>query len=347
MALDIYSTRAQLKALELMPREYSFLADTFATQGEAVEDERAIYDYKKGVRRMAPFVVNGAGGVLMERDGFETREIGFCRIAPERIITSHDINKRGFGEDVLGAMTPEQRERRMLAKDLIEMRAAIQRRIEWMVRQVLLTGKLEIFRYTREGRDKNTTKLADYQFTNVYTPSTAWNQAGAKIEYDMRKMFDLVYDGLGYVEVMVMDPEAAEAMLSDETLARHLDVRNMDVGKINTRYRGQGVRFLGWSGDGIEMYSFAGKFTDDDGQVKPQLPPGTVIAGSRNMLNLPFGPVTQVEGTGANAAHRTYIRREVPLRYGSEESDAIKNRLTSCPTVVPFNVDAWAVANVL
>ena len=347
MPFDIYDTRAQLKAIEMMEREYSFLYDTFVANTGAVEDEKAIYDYRKSSRRMAPVVHKGTGGVLMEREGFETREIGFCKIAPERIVTSPDINKRGFGESVLGALTPEQREKKLFAKDMTEMRAAIQRRREWMARQVLLNGRLEVFRYTREGRDKETTMVADYGFTNRFTPATAWNEAGAKIDSDMHRMFDVVYDGLGYVDVIVMAPDAAEAMLSNSAYAKQFDGKNIDMGKINTRYKGQGVRFIGWNSDGVEMYSFSGKYTDDDNTVKPQLPSGTVIAGARGMLNDPHGPITQVEGTGSSAAHKTYIKREVPLRYGSEESDAIKNRLTSCPTIVPFNVDAWVIANVL
>lgn len=347
MPFDINSTRAQLRAIELMPRVYSFLADTFAVDGGAVEDDKAIYDYRKGELQMAPFVVPGTGGVVLSRDKFETREIGFCQIAPERIVADEDINQRSFGENVLGAMTPEQRARKMYAKDATDMRAAIQRRREWMARQVLTTGKLEIFRYTREGRDKHTSMIADYNFTNHFTPANVWSGSDAKVDYDMRKMFDLVYDGLGYVDVIVMDPEAAEAMLSNSQYVKQLDIRNIDMGEINTRYRGQGVRFLGHNSDGVEMYSCSGRFIDDDGLMKPLLDKGTVIAGSRGILNMPHGPVTQVEGVGSSATHKTYIKKEVPLRYGSEESNAVKNRITSRPTVVPFNVDAWAVAHVL
>ena len=54
--MDIYSTRAQLAAIELMPREYSALFDFFAKDQGAVDDEKAIYDYMKGSRRMAPTV---------------------------------------------------------------------------------------------------------------------------------------------------------------------------------------------------------------------------------------------------------------------------------------------------
>ncbi len=146
MPLDIYSTRAQLAAIEVLPREYSFLYDLFAADMGAVEDEKAIYDFKKGVQRMAPFVVPGTGGVLMERDGYETLEIGFPTIAPERLLGKNDITNRFFGENVLGAMNPQQRAKKQMTQDLIDMRKAIQRRREWMVAMVLLTGKGNSFK---------------------------------------------------------------------------------------------------------------------------------------------------------------------------------------------------------
>ncbi len=345
--MDIYSTRAQLAAIDLMPREYSVLYDFFAHDAGTVEDDKAIYDYRKGSRRMAPTVHPGTGGVLMERDGFETREIGFCQIAPERIIEDQNLKGRMFGERVLGAMTPQERERKLLARDLMEMRKAIQRRREWMVRQVLLTGKLSIFTYTNEGRGVNPTMIADYGFTNNFVPDTTWDQAGAKIEDDMQEIFDLVYDGLGTVDKIVMASDVASAVLHNDAFMKQYDRRNEEAGKINTKYRGSGLRFIGTNADGVELYSLSGTFVDDDGQVKKLIPDGKLIAGSSDILNIFHGPVTQVEETGSNAQHKTYIKKEVPLRYGSIDGNSIKNRLTSCPTVVPANVDGWAVATVL
>lgn len=347
MALDIYSTAAQLKAIELMPREYSALYDFFAREAGAVEDDKAIYDFRKGSRRMAPTIRPGAGGVLMDRDGYETREVGFCCIAPERIIEDTNLKGRIFGEAVLGAMTPAEREKKMLAQDLMDMRKAIQRRYEWMVRQVLLTGKLEIFNYTNEGRNAEATMVADYGFSNFYTPDNTWSSASADINGDMQAIFDLVYDGGGYVDRIFMAPNVAAAMIADGDYIKTYDGRNIDMGKINTQYRGSGIRFIGWNADGVEMYSLSGKFIDDDGQAKAIIPAGKLIAGSAEALNVYFGPVTQVEETGMNAQHKTYIKKMVPLRYGSIDGNSIKNRLTSCPTVVPENVDGWAVATVL
>jgi hypothetical protein len=345
--MDIYSTRAQLAAIELMPREYSALFDFFAHDAGTVEDDKAIYDYKKGSRRMAPTVHPGTGGVIMERDGYETREIGFCCVAPERIIEDQNLKGRIFGERVLGAMTPQEREKKLLARDLLDMRKASQRRYEWMVRQVLLTGKLSVFTYTNEGRGAKASMIADYGFSNTYTPDTKWDDAGAKIDYDMRTIFDLVYDGLGYVDRIFMAPDVAEAMYENSKYIKQFDGRNVDMGKLNSQYRGSGLRFIGWNSDGAEMYSLSGTFVDDDGVSKPIIPSGKLIAGSSDLMDVHFGPVTQVEETGSSAQHKTYIKKQVPLRYGSIDGNTIKNRLTSCPTVVPKNVDGWAVATVL
>lgn len=345
--MDIYSTRAQLAAIELMPREYSALFDFFCRDAGTVEDDKAIYDYRKGSRRMAPTVLPGSGGVLMERDGFETREIGFCCVAPERIIEDRNLKNRMFKEAVLGAMTPQERERKLLAQDLTDMRKAIQRRYEWMVRQVILTGTLSVFNYTNEGRGISASMVADYGFSNEYVPTTRWNQAGAKIDDDMKAIFDLVYDGLGYVDRIWMAPDVAACIRDNSDYIRLFDGRNINMGELNSKYKGSGVRFIGWNSDGVEMYSLSGSFIDDDGQSKPIIPSGTLIAGSADIVKMYFGPITQVEETGANAQHKTYIKKQVPLRYGSIESNAIKNRLTSCPTVVPENVDGWAVAQVL
>ena len=235
MPIDIYSTRAQLAAIEQLPREYSFLFDTFCADMGAVEEDKAIWDFRKGERQMAPVVHPGVGGVVMGRQGYETREIGFCTIAPERLIANPDLQKRAFGEDILGAMTPAQREKKMLVRDLVDMRKAIQRRREWMARQVLLTGKLSVFRYTNEGRDLNTTLIADYGFTQNFTPDTPWSGASAKIDSDMHEIFDLVYDGLGIVEKIVMAPDVADAMIHNSAYIKQFDSRNINMGEINTR----------------------------------------------------------------------------------------------------------------
>lgn len=57
MPIDIYSTRAQLAAIEQLPREYSFLYDTFCADMGAVEEDKAIWDYRKATARWPPLYI--------------------------------------------------------------------------------------------------------------------------------------------------------------------------------------------------------------------------------------------------------------------------------------------------
>ena len=75
MPFDIFSTRAQLAAIELMPREYSFLFDTFVQDGGAVEEEKAIFDYKKGDRQMALDELADLGPDVVEKFGSRGVEV--------------------------------------------------------------------------------------------------------------------------------------------------------------------------------------------------------------------------------------------------------------------------------
>jgi len=343
--LDIYSTRAQLAAIETLPRQYRFLTDVFAEDAGAVEDDRAIYDYRKGENLMAPVVTDDAGGVIMPRPGFSTREIGFCTVAPERLIDFNELKTRTFGENIIGGLTPEQRAKKLLARDQMELINAIEQRIAWMVRQVLLEGKLSVFRYTNEGRDLKTTLVADYGFTNTYAPETTWDQTGAKVDEDMRTIYDLVYDGGGAVEMIVMAPDVWSALQQNETFMKGFDYRRADMGNIDTKYMGQGVRFLGYNSDGVELYTFSGSFINDEGEKENYLPAGKLIAASKGVLNTFYGPVTQIDREGGDPT--TYIKKIVPLKISEVGGTSIKLRMTSRPTVVPKNVDGWAVATVL
>lgn len=342
-----FYTRAQLAALEQIPREYPFLLDTFVMDSGCVEDDKAVYDYRKKDRIMAPFVVDGAGGIPMGRDGFSVREIGFPTIAPERVINFNNISARMFGEKILGASTPAQRAKKQQAADMKEMLAAIDRRKEWMVRQILLTGKLEIFRYTNNGRDKKTSLIADYDFTNNFTPSTPWDENGSMIDDDMRRIKDMIYDGGGNLDLIVCAPDVAEAMVHNADFMKTFDYKNADMGKIKTAYRGSGLRYWGQNSEGVDLYSYTANFVDDEGQVQPMIPSGKLIAGGRQMINMLYGPVTLVKGRDENSDWETYIKKEVPQRLGNPESNQITNRITTRPTMVPFNINAWVVADVL
>lgn len=347
---DLFSTAVMLRAVEQMPRVYTFIADTFAEDGGNCEDERAMYDYRKGAQMgMAPFVVPGTGGVPINRDGYEMRQIQFSTLAPERVVTLEDVSSRMFGEAVTGAMTPEQRSKRVIARDLVELRTLVQNRRNWMAREVLLKGKLAIRRYTKDGVEKEASMIADFGFTNYYVPATAWDQPGARINYDMESVYDMVFDGLGDVDIIVMGAGVFESMMNNSDFCKTLDMDRVYMGEIATRYAGQGVRYRGTNTDGVKMISYSGHFINDNRQKEFLIPPGYILVGSsrKKPIKLMHGPIQKVQGQDENAKIHTYIKKEVPFRIGDSGSDSISTRLVSRPTVMPENVDAWAVMKVL
>lgn len=347
---DLFSTAFLLKAIEQMPRVFTFLSDTFAEDGGLCEDDRAIYDYRKGAETgLAPFVVPGTGGIDINRQGFEMREVRFSTVAPQRTVQLSDVSTRMFGEAVTGALTPEQRSKRIIARDLTELRTMVQNRRNWMVRELLLKGKLAIKRYTNAGMEKEASMLADFGFTNFYTPTTKWDQTGAKINYDMEKVFDMVYDGLGDVDTILMGAGVFEAMMENSTYAKTLDMDKVYMGEIATRYAGQGVRYRGTNSDGVRMLSYSGHFINDSGTREAMIPSGTIIMGSsrKKPVKIMHGPITKYSGMDETATLHTFIKKEVPFRIGGSQSDSISTRLVSRPTVMPENVGAWAVMNVL
>lgn len=347
---NLFSTATMLKAVEQMPREYTFLSDTFARDGEVCDDNRALYDYRRGTETgLAPFVVPGTGGVAINRDGYEMREVQFATLAPERVVTLNDISSRQFGENIMGAKTPEQRSKELIARDLKTLRGMVQNSRNWMVREVLLNGKLEIRRYLKDGREQEATLMADFGFSNVYIPDTAWDQSGAKIHYDMEKAFDIVYDGLGQVDILVMGAGVFEAMMANSDYCKTLDMDKVFMGEIATKYMGQGVRYRGTNADGVKMLSYNGHFLNFDRQQEKMIPDGWIIAGSsaNKPLKLMHGPITVTQGLDESAEFKTYIKKEVPVRKGGGDSDTVTTRLYSRPTVVPENIGAWCIMKVL
>jgi hypothetical protein len=348
--LDLYTTMTMLKAVEQMKPIPKFLGDMFVADDGTSDDDHFFYDYRKGDQTgLAPFVAPGMGGVTIGREGFEMRQVAFSRLAPQRVITMRDISVRMFGENVVGGMTPAERSKRKVAEDLKVLRTVNQNRRNWMAREVLIKGKLEITRYTHEGREKEASVIANFGFDNFYNPSTMWDQSGARFEYDIEKFTEQILEGGGDVDLIVMGPGVFDTMLENEFYLKSLDLRNADLGELATRYSGQGIFFRGLTRNGVKMVTDVAKFRNDDGNMEYEVPYGHILLGStvHKPLNFMHGPITKVKGSDDSARHETFVKKEVPFRIGDPDNDTITNRMVSCPTIIPVNVGAWGVMKVL
>ena len=336
----------QLKAIELMPTLPTFLWDMLVEDMGPVQEGEVIWDYRKGARdNMAPFVANTVGGVTLERTGFTTQRIDFPTLAPQRIVERDDIMKRSFGEAVYGGKSPEQRARELVASDLKVLKDSITLRLEWMTAELLTTGKLTLPTYTQEGELKSA-QVADFGFTNKSELSVKWSDPAADIFADLDDMYDEVTEGLGNITTLIMAPDVAAAIVNNEKfMARH-DVRNAYFGQLYPKYtQVEGVKYIGTTGTGLEMYSYARKYVTEEGEIKPYIPAGQIFGVAPKIFRAYFGPITMIEKDGQ--PFRTYVAREVPYRNSYSKSNTEVQRVYSRPVLMPYNVDGWVQRKVL
>lgn len=342
---NIYETKTMLKAINLMKPLRTFLKDTFFGQPDTFLTEKVEVDVKKGRRRMAPFVAPRVGGIVMVRDGFETKTISTPKIAPERLLTIDDITKRGAGENVYSLRSPEERAREMLATDLVELDEFITRREEWMCREVLLNGKVLIQEQTDNG--KTIEREVDFHFDNKLALSAGdlWSSETSDPIEDLKTMKSAIVQKSGKnPDIVIMAADAVNAFIKHPKVKELFNLLNMKFGVIEPSIKIDGTTFYGKLPElGVEIYTYDEWFVDENEEETPMIPDGTVIMLSKDTGKTAYGAVTQME----KEDFVTYEGTRVPKQYSDQKNDSKMLRVTSRPVPVPYDVDSWYVATVL
>ena len=344
--MGLYDTRTMLTAIEQTKPVFTFLRDTFFSETETLLTEIAEVDVKKGKRKLAPFVSPRVGGKILTREGFKASQIKTPKIAPERVITIDDINKRTLGENIYSSKTPAERSRILLANDLIELDEAITRREEWMCAKILTEGAINI-------KTDDAEYKVDYNFTNIIKLDTAkkWNNAnyakGVNPYEDLkswRKEYIIKKSGMT-PDICVLADDVLPAFIASPDVQKMLDLQRLNIGAIEPTYKGQGLTFVGKLPElGLELYTYTEFYLDDETEEdKPMIPSGKVLMGSKGMGKRYYGAVTQLE----NGTFITYEGIRVPKHFTDDKNEIEKLRLTSRPLPAPKDADGWLIANVL
>lgn len=143
MPINLDDTRTLLQAIERTHLPTTALIDTFFPVAKTFLTTSVDMEYRKGGRKMAPFVVPGSKGINLGRTGSQLRSYKAPLMRPKRTIEASDIERRGFGEDIYSQRTPEQRAQELRAHDMAELIDSCIRRQEWMAAQLLINGSYE------------------------------------------------------------------------------------------------------------------------------------------------------------------------------------------------------------
>ncbi len=317
-----------------------FFTNFFPTRNTHLTEELKV-QVKKGKIKMAPFVAPRVGGVIMARQGWRSFSVTPPRISIDKPITIDDLMKKTLGETVISTLTPAERALKLLADDLNESMASIEGRIEWMCRQIMLTGNINV-EDIESGVDVN----IDYNFTNVIELSTGatWDSDDANPLDDILELRESIVTKSGVnPNNCILGRKARKAFLNNKKVREELDIRRISRGEITIRLIDEALTFIGEI-DGVQYYSYIESFLNDNNEEEQMMPENKVLLTAAVNGSVEFGAVTYVND---NKDYETYASEFVPKEIVDVDNDIKKLRLTSKPIPVPFDVDSWGVITVV
>lgn len=344
--LNFFDTYIMIAIMEEVTPRATFFRDRYFTTGEndIIAADKVLVEYRKGDRRMAPFVSRRVGDIPMDRRGYTVSEYEPAYIAPSRLLTMDDLRKRGFGEALYARSTPAERAARLIRDDLTDLENFIVRHEEWMCAQVMINNACEMQTYvdaTTEGEKLFVNYYDGPVSEHTFTVANKWDSGTGNYRFDVRAMCRMLSKrGLPAADLL-LGSDVADFISEDKRTAELLD-KNSGIFLGNgireqlTAY--DGVTFMGvlsFGGHNLNVFSVDERYLDDDDVDKPMLAPKDVIVTAPNCGSLKYGQITQID-FGA-IAPTTYSARRVPKLVVDQENDQRKLRSGTRPLAVPKN----------
>lgn len=337
-----YTTREMMEALDLTPPVRTFFQRTFFPGEQTHVTEKVEFDVRKGKRIMAPFVSPRRGGKVITRQGWKTNQFTTPKLAPERPLTIDDISHRAIGENLYSQKTPAEREDELLSRDMTDLEESIARRKEWMCRQILYEGKVDVVD-EEEGVDVQ----IDFGFRNIVVlgEDEWWSLATVNPLIVLRETRKKIIQAVGSApDIAVFSSDVIEAFVTNPFVKTAMDLLNYKNIVIEPRVVDPALTFYGRIAElDLDIYTYDEWFLNDKGEDESMVPAGTVLLGhSTGEGQIEYGLVTQME----DKVFRSYEGKLVPKVWADENSEVKKVRLTSRPLPRPFDVESWAVIQV-
>lgn len=357
MPFNFYDTHTLLTSVQQLPPLHTFLLDRYFPTNEATDifaTDDVLVEYRKGHKKASPFVAPRKGGITILRDGYTMRRFTPSYIAPKRPLTIDDLRKRGFGEALYPTLTPQQRQGVIMLGDLDELRDMNRRRKEAMAAQVIFTNACLMDEYVDDFHNFQEREVRYYDGESnpaVYTPEEDWTTteaSGKQIINDVAAMVSMLTSrGLAATDVLVA-PDVADIILSNEWLLKLLDNRNYQIGGVDPESLPTGatrICRLNIKGHMMDFLSYEDTYTEVDGTVTPYIPAGTIAVGAPAAGRTVYGAITQVEQ--ADGEFHTYAAMDVP-KYLSDATHNVRElTLSSAPLCMPNNENPFITAKVV
>ena len=351
MPMDIYSTAVLVGVVPNLKLSQNWLLDRFFPNVVTSDSEFVAIDVDVGKRRMSPFVSPLVAGKLVEGRKVQTNQFKPAYIKDKRAPDLRRPVRRQIGERIGGELTGAEREMANLQLEMADQIDMLNRRLEWMAAQTLLSGTVTI-----QG-DGFPTSVVDFgrdaALTIALSAGVKWTAAnigspdspGAVspvADLDSWAVTVLQKSG-GVVTDVVFTNKAWQAFIKDPVLK----TANWYPGaggqgnsvQLGTQVQ-RGAQFKGVWGQ-YNLWLYNDWYVDDNNVEQPMLPDGSVIVAGPDLMGtrafgqildpdfaygpLPYAPKSWVE---KDPAQRLLLMQSAPIVIPSRVNAAL------CATVV-------------
>lgn len=344
-SLNFFDTYTLMAILREYAPVQTFFRDRYFGTGE--EDifgsDKVLAEYKKGSQKMAAFVSRRAGDIPMEREGYEIHEYAPAYIAPSRLLTLDELNKRGFGEAIYAVSTPAQRAARLLRDDMGEMDDFISRREEWMAVQTMINNACTMQTYIDDQVQGETLYVQYYDTTSDHTYSVGtkyWNGATGDFFGDVRAMARMLSKRGLPASDLILGVDAADAIYGIEEVRALLDKNSgIIVGQIDpklTSYPGISVLgTLNFGGHRMTLICADETYVDDAGATQNYFPATSAMVTAPGCGHMMYGQITQIDY--GSTEYTSHEGTRIPKFSIDQDKDQRKLRLAARPLAAPKN----------
>ena len=344
--VSIYEPRTMGRVIQKMPPVRTFFRSTFFRNEETFVTKNVDVDFKKGSRKVAPFVSRLIGGKIVPNTGYETKTYTPPLVAPEKVTTIDDLLERRPGENMFSGRTPAERAVLKMSEDFVELREQITRREELMCAQAIFTGQIPVI-----GDGVN--EVIDFHFTNkekITTAAKKWTADTSDPIADLKRWHETVQKtGFTNCDICVMGSDVANAFVNNAKVKDLLDVKNYALAVIQPKQLPNGTTYIGTIHElGLDIYKYNEWYLDDwtnpdAPEDKPLVPADSLalLSTSAN-YSMYYGAITLIDE--ATGVFRTVEGKYVPDTWAKRKPARRFLSLSSAPLCVPHDVDSWFVA---
>ena len=292
MEIPDLAWRVQTRAIEQIKVAGRMLQDLVFKVRNPRPSKYIEVDIIKGGKKLAPFVTDIEGGIIIEGTRHQNRAVKTPRIRTKKLLTA---------DDLLGQKAPGQiyyaggigdihtARKKKIALEQKDLKNQIFNRIEWMCAQAL-TGMMSVVQ-------SNVSFQIDYLMPSahkiVLTSGDKWSETTAKVRNNIEVWAQMIINALGFgPTIAICGSDVAAALFDRLAEDKWFDSRSLSTGEFSWK---ASSNYMGRAG-GIDFYKYGSKYENDSGVDTSLLPANKIyLIATQAQFSIEFGLITDLD----------------------------------------------------